>query len=140
MAKIETLPSVIDIMEQADDSAQKALQTLLKNSLYKKKQKAEPAAVEQLEDLGLVSMVEGSAVFSPELDACKKKVYTYLMRKFEDQQYYDEEMEPHTIPHGAQMVASVSLSGSELRVEFPDDDVTALLDAHGVNRCRGWKP
>ena len=112
----------------------------MKNSLYKKKQKTEPAAVEQLEDLGLVSVVDGSAAFSPELDACKKKVYTYLMRKFDDQQYYDEEMEPHTIPHGAQMVANVSLSGSELRVEFPDDDVTALLDAHGVNRCRGWKP
>ena len=69
-----------------------------------------------------------------------RKLYTYLNRRDSVECYLDEEMTEHEIPKGAQFVKTVSIgSGSSLSLAFPDDEITALLDLYGVNRCRTWR-
>lgn len=69
-----------------------------------------------------------------------RKLYTYLNRRDGVECYLDEEMTEREIPKGAQFVNTVSIgSGASLSLEFPDDEITALLDRHGVNRCRTWR-
>lgn len=79
-----------------------------------------------------------------DLAKLRRKLCTYLSRRNEDESYLDENMEEHRIPKGAQFVATVTIgasgTGTSLVLEFPDDEITALLDQYGVNRCRGWKP
>lgn len=72
-----------------------------------------------------------------------RKMYTYLNRRNEVEYYYDEDMVERTIPKGAQRVLSGALFGSSndkpsLSLEFPNDEITDLLDQYGVNRCRTW--
>lgn len=70
-----------------------------------------------------------------------RKIYTYLNRRNEWETFINEEGEVHELPKGAQFVATVKVgSKTELSIEFPDDEITAILDQYGVNRCRGWKP
>lgn len=65
-----------------------------------------------------------------------RKIYTYLNRR--DGVEYD--LDGREIPKGAQFVATVSIDGTtSLSMEFPDDEITALLDRYGVNRCRTRK-
>ena len=70
-----------------------------------------------------------------------RKIYTYLNRRNENESYYDPDLGRFVdIPKGSQFVATVTIGGgSSLSLEFPDDEITELLDRHGVNRCRGWK-
>lgn len=83
-----------------------------------------------------------TVVTAPALDRIRRKVYTYLNRKFFDESYFD----PDTgnvidYPHGASFVATVDMGGNRgvLRCEFPDDEITELLDKYGCNRCKMWK-
>lgn len=72
-----------------------------------------------------------------------RKVYTYLNRRNEFEMFVDEKGEVHELPKGAQFTATVTVgtgANTSLALEFPDDEITALLDKYGVNRCRGWKP
>ena len=53
-----------------------------------------------------------------------RKIYTYLNRR-------DGSLD------SVQFIATVSIDGTtSLSMEFPDDEITALLDRYGVNRCR----
>lgn len=65
-----------------------------------------------------------------------RKIYTYLGRRLENDVVFDSCGSEVVIPKGSRIV----VSAGSLSVEFPDDEVTALLDQYGVNRCRGWKP
>jgi hypothetical protein len=66
-----------------------------------------------------------------------RKIYTYLNRRDGVECYLDEQMNEREIPKGAQFIATGS--GSSLFLEFPNDEITALLDHYGVNRCRMWR-
>lgn len=80
------------------------------------------------------------AVMSERLESVKKKSYIYLTRKFETVPYYDPDRDEIVdIPQGSEFVSAVTMAGSSLSLRFPDDEITALLDAHGCNRCRSWK-
>lgn len=69
-----------------------------------------------------------------------RKIYTYLNRRNEFETYVDGDGEARTLPKGAELIAIVTPSGSSLSIAFPDDEITALLDSYGVNRCKGWTP
>lgn len=94
--------------------------------------------------------VPGAAEIFPEAEAVRlsdpflkpaRKIYTYLNRRNESEMYVDEDGEVRELPKGSQLVATVKIGGgTELSIAFPDDEITALLDQYGVNRCRGWKP
>lgn len=68
-----------------------------------------------------------------------QKAYLYLLRKFDNDSYVDDNMVWHDIPHGAVFSTSVGINGvSGLILQFPDDDVTDLLNKYNANRCKGW--
>lgn len=81
-----------------------------------------------------------SAVPAAEMERVRKKVYIYLSRKYEDESYYDPDVdEMLEIPKGAALSVTISHGKrGELRAYFPDDEITALLDKYGCNRCASW--
>lgn len=96
--------------------------------------------LEHPELLDVVAHDACAVALVPEFERVRKKVYIYLGRKFEDEQYFDPETESCILyPKGAAFSTVVRLDGSStLRVDFPDDEITALLDKYGCNRCRTW--
>lgn len=86
-----------------------------------------PALCGSIETLGL----------NPKMQKRLRKVYTYLIRKYDKEPYFD----PNTgdmieIPKGAEFVATVGMNGSSLTLAFPDDEVTEQLDRYGWNGCK----
>lgn len=69
-----------------------------------------------------------------------RKIYTYLRRRLEVDSYLDPDRGNVEYPAGAEFCTTVSLSGDvTFSPVFPDDEITELLDLHGVNRCRTWQ-
>ena len=86
--------------------------------------------------------------FSDQVLKSRRKLYTYLLRKYEWEEVWGEDG-PVKVPHGSQcedLVASigldgVSFSGNPDAYWFPDDEITDLLTEYGHNRClNGYKP
>lgn len=140
------LKSAVAVVESLALDDQKLLRSLLSEAVYKKVPFHKIKKGEDLSALmsaGLVVIVDdpAGAVLDPSLDKVRKKLCTYLSRRNEVERYFDEELVEHEIPKGSQFVATITIgTGSVLSLEFPDDEITALLDQYGVNRCRGWKP
>lgn len=97
--------------------------------------------LEHPELLDVVAYDACAAALVPEFERVRKKVYIYLGRKFEDEQYFDPESGGCiTYPKGAAFSAAIRPDGSSvLSVSFPDDEITALLDKYDCNRCRTWQ-
>lgn len=76
----------------------------------------------------------------------KQKMYSYLHRKFDNDVYYDENLEPVYFPAGATPYYELqvgidkstftSLVSQSSEYRFPDDEVTRLLDKYNCNRCK----
>lgn len=141
------LDQAVALVEKASIESQRLLRRILYETLYRKKL---PVVLrpgedpEELVALGLCVCVDDPAgvISSPDLEKVRRKVYSYLGRRNEVDVSYDENMKEIEIPKGAQFAFVMNLldpSDTYLGVEFPDDDVTRLLDLHGVNRCRGWR-
>lgn len=138
-----TLPEAVAAVEGLTLEDQTLLRLLLSEAVYKKQTVHKKRPREQYDSLisaGFVVEVDDPVgiVLDPCLEKVRKKLCTYLSRRNESESCVDENGEPYTVPKGAQFVASVSLSGSSLSLVFPDDEITALLDHYGVNRCKGW--
>ena len=93
----------------------------------------------------ICALVYPKAVFlrpAGDLLLAKRKVYTYLLRKLDQEPIYvGGKEEWRSIPHGAEETAAIGADGSvTYSIAFPDDEITKLLDKYGVNPCRGWKP
>lgn len=71
-----------------------------------------------------------------------RKMYIYLLRKYDLDYYYDENMEEHAIPHGAvtSLAVEIGINGasSSLTLQFPEDDITEQLNKYHANRCDNW--
>ena len=70
--------------------------------------------------------------FSDIFNKCKRKVYMYLLRKFDwDKSFADSEHGLYEIsyPHGALFEKDPNIC------YFPDDEITHLLTSYGCNRC-----
>lgn len=101
-----------------------------------KKRKSEDFS--QLLDVGLVSEeTPGYFIIPPEFKPAFKGLSLYLNRRNEDEYYFDGD-EWRSLPKGAHQVAAVEIGLEGTRVidmtDFPDDEITALLNKHGVNR------
>lgn len=78
----------------------------------------------------------GVAIISPALQRVQRKLYTYLVRKYDTESCYDPDKDAFVeVPSGAAFVATVGTGGSSLKMTFPEDEITALLDLYGCNRC-----
>lgn len=139
------MKDAVAAVELLNTEAQRLLRMMLSEAVYKKMPVHKAKKGEKFDDLisaGLVVPIDDPAgvVLDPCLGKVRKKLCTYLSRRNESEFCVDENGEPYTIPQGAHFVASVSLNGSSLSLVFPDDEITALLDHYGVNRCKGWTP
>lgn len=118
----------------------------LRNKLYHKRDKykqKKPDGVAELIASGLVADASDGAVSVADcIVKTGRRLCTYLLRKLENDTMVDENGELFEYPHGAHLVAVIAVGGpaSGLRCEFPDDEVTELLDQFGANRCPEWKP
>ena len=81
-------------------------------------------------------------VLAPEVERVRKKIYLYLGRKYENESYYDPDADAFIeYPKGASFVTEIHPieGGSSLMCAFPDDEITALLEKYGCNRCHTWR-
>lgn len=73
-------------------------------------------------------------VVSPEVDPFYRKLYTYMRRKNDHDEYFDPDTgEMKKIPYGVTMSGSIGLDGTSscLKYEWPDDEVTKILHENG---------
>ena len=136
------LQELVSITENLTDDCQRVLLAALKEILFRQKGTAKLKHCNDLErivEIGLLICIDGRYAV-PEGIKKIRKLYTYLLRKFDTELYYDPDAdEIKEIPKGAEFVCTMTLDGkSKLALQFPDDEVTALLDLFGVNRCDNW--
>ncbi len=142
---IYELKDAVAAVEFLDIEDQRLLRSLLSEAVYKKMPVHKSKKGEMFDGLisaGLVVPVDEpiGVVLDPKLEKVRKKLCTYLSRRNEVEHYFDEELVEHEIPKGSRFVATITIgAAASLSLEFPDDEITALLDQYGVNRCRGWK-
>ena len=66
----------------------------------------------------------------------KRKVYTYLLRKYDDDLIFMEEGFS-SVPHGAEYITRFSSDGTvKTTLSFPEDEITQLLNKYDCNRCK----
>lgn len=63
----------------------------------------------------------------------KPKLYSYLLRKFEDDSYFDGDTFKD-MPHGSVDYLTVTTDSITTSTEFPDDEITHLLNKYQANR------
>lgn len=143
---IYELKDAVATVELLSVEDQCLLRSLLSEAVYKKMPVHKIKKGEKFDSLISAELVVPidepiGVVLDPKLEKVRKKLCTYLSRRNEVDHYFDEELVEHEIPKGSKFVATITIGvGSSLLLEFPDDEITALLDQYGVNRCRGWKP
>ena len=91
--------------------------------------------------------------FSLNFQSAQRKVYSYLLRKFDWELYFDGEKEiryPHGAMDGDLLITfsplseegqTPSLNDDQQLLYFPNDEITELLTFYGCNRClNGFRP
>lgn len=137
------LQELVAVAENLTDDCQKVLWNALKEIIYRQKgpAKLKPSdALDRIVGIGLLVHADGRYNVPEAAKKRIRKLYTYLVRKYDVEYYLDPETcAEKVIPKGAEFVCTMGLDGkSELALRFPDDDVTALLNLFGVNRCDNW--
>lgn len=66
--------------------------------------------------------------FNEAFDKAQRRVYSYLLRKFEWDSYLKGDMTEYRFPHGSE-------EGDGGLYWFPDDEITDLLTKYNCNRC-----
>lgn len=140
-----SLEEAVDILETLPVSSQLVLKNTLLNKLFRKREtykQKKPDGVAELIASGLViDASDGAVSISDQLVNCKRKLYTYLLRKYEDEGFITETGKLYEYPHGANVILSSKVDETgerKISFEFPDDEVTRLLDKYGANRCRDY--
>ena len=136
------LQELVSVTENLTDDCQRALFGALKEILYRQKgpAKLKPCVeLDRVVEIGLL-VYEGDRYAIPEVAKKKiRKLYTYLVRKFDVELFFDPESgTTKEIPKGAEFVSVLDVSERRMKliIKFPDDEVTEMLDLFGTNRCR----
>ena len=137
------LIDLVSIVENMTDDCQRVLFKALKEILYRQKGSAKLKQCNELDTIvesGILNLEDGRYSIAEPAKKKIRKLYTYLLRKFDVDSYFDENGTLKEIPKGAEFVATINMDGSSrLAVQFPDDEVTAMLDLFGTNRCDNWQ-
>ena len=137
------LKELVSIAENLTDDCQLVLRDALKEIVYRQKGQAKLKHCDELDrivEIGLLVYEDGRYSVPEPAKKSLRKFYTYLVRKFDWDYEWDEETgEAKPYPKGAEFVVEISLDGSiKSYMQFPDDEVTDLLNLFGVNRCNNW--
>ena len=138
------LQELVSIVENLSDDCQRVLRNALKEIIYRQKGPAKLKTCDELDrivEIGLLICEDGRYAVPEPVKKRLRKLYTYLVRKFDVDCYWDPETgEDKTIPKGAEFVGVISINGDiKTAIQFPDDEVTAMLNLFGTNRCDNWQ-
>ncbi len=139
-----SLTDIVSSIENLSDSTQLFLKKALKDILFGTKRPivlTECSEKEELLSLGVLAETSGKYELNEKWNRNAKKLYSYLSRKFDKESYLDPEtFEPIDIPKGSTFVCEMGIASGEntLFLQFPDDEVTALLDLFDSNPCKYW--
>jgi hypothetical protein len=135
------LLELVSTIENLTEDCQRVLLRALKEILYRQKGPAKLKNCFELDkvvEIGILVYDGGRYDVTETAKKRIRKLYTYLIRKYDSESYFDPETCSFLdIPKGAEFVDTMDVSSGKttLRLKFPDDDVTALLDLFGTNRC-----
>lgn len=138
------LTDMVAAIENTSDSVQLFLKNALRNILYKARGPIELVGCAELDAIiscEILNEIDGKYDVSISAKKNARKLYTYLVRKFDTDIYLDPETcQEVAIPKGATFMCSMSVDdgASSLALQFPDDEVTELLDLFGSNPCKNW--
>lgn len=137
------LIELVSIAENLTDDCQQVLQAALKEIIFRQKGPAKLKPCTELDcivEIGLLVYEEGRYAVPETAKKKIRKLYTYLVRKFDVERYWDPNTgEEKSIPKGSEFVGTISPGkGIDIIIQFPDDDVTAMLNLFGTNRCDNW--
>lgn len=137
------LVDLVASVENMTDNCQRALLDALKEIIYRQKGSAKLKPCSELEailEIGILQLDEGRYSVAEAAKKKARKLYTYLLRKFDVELYFDEDGTLKEIPKGSEFVATINMDGSSrLVLQFPDDEVTTMLNLFGTNRCENWQ-
>ena len=137
------LQELVSIVENLTDESQQVLLNALKEILFRQKGPAKLKTCDELDrivEIGLLIHEDGRYAAPEPVKKRLRKLYTYLVRKFDVDCYWDPDTgEDKTIPKGAEFVGVISANGIKTSIQFPDDEITDLLNLFGVNRCDNWQ-
>lgn len=139
------LRDLVAAIENIPEQSQMYLKKTLLNMIFRGKDPIKLDQTKELDDvleLGIL-VPDKSGLFTIADNAKSKirKLYTYLIRKFDTESVFDANSGKMVeIPKGARPYMSFHLSDgtSTSGIEFPDDEVTVMLDLFGTNRCKDW--
>lgn len=137
------LQELVSITENLTDDCQRVLLASLKEILFRQKGPAKLKPCNELDLIVKIGLLVNEAGRYAVPEAAKKKIrklYTYLLRKFDVDIYWDPHTgESKTIPKGAEFVGAITAGkGINIVVQFPEDEVTEMLNLFGTNRCDNW--
>lgn len=137
------LRELVSMVENLTDDCQMVLMDALKEIIFRQKgpAKLKPRTeLDRIVDIGLLAYEDGRYAVPETAKKKIRKLYTYLVRKFDVECYWDSDTdETKEIPKGAEFVCAMDLDGkSKLALQFPDDEVTEMLNLFGTNRCDNW--
>ena len=139
------LQELVSITENLTDDCQQVLWGALKEILYRQKgpAKLKPCGeLDRIVEIGLLTYDDGRYAVAETAKKRIRKLYTYLVRKFDVALFFDpEDGMTKEIPKGAEFVSVLDFSAGKMKlvIKFPDDDVTAMLNLFGTNRCDNWQ-
>lgn len=137
------LQELVATTENLTDDCQRVLKDTLKEIFFRQKGPAKLKPCAELDCIVNVGILVHDNDRYAVQDAAKKKIrklYTYLLRKFDVDVYWNLDTgKEETVPKGAEFVSEISIDGEiKSSIQFPDDEITALLNLFGVNRCDNW--
>lgn len=144
--RLAVLEAAVDKLEQLDRAGQDLFHEVLRDVFYRKKPNHRARKDEDFAPLLALGLVvdEGKNRYSldPALKPAFKSLSLYLSRRNEDEWFYDGE-EWGSLPKGVHQAVSIEIGLDGARIvdmtDFPDDEITALLTKHGVNRMADRK-
>lgn len=139
------LRDIVATVENMPDKSQVYLKNTLLNMIFRGKDPIKLNQTKERDDVleSGILVPDESGLFTVASNAKHKirKLYTYLIRKFDTESVFEANSgEMIEIPKGSRPYVSFSLSGENAGagLEFPDDEVTVMLDLFGTNRCKDW--
>lgn len=139
--RLALLEAAVDKLEQVDLDSQNLFHEVLRDLFYRKKphhKKRKSEDFSQLLAVGLVAEeTPGYFIIPPEFKPAFKGLSLYLNRRNENEYYFDGD-EFRSLPKGVHQAVAIEIGLNGSRVidmtDFPDDEITALLNKYGVNR------
>ena len=139
------LKELVSAVENMSESSQVYLKNTLLNMIFRGNDPIKLNPTKERDDVLesgiLIPCESGLFTVAREAKSRIRNLYTYLIRKFDTESVFEVNSgKLIEIPKGSRPYVSFSLSSknTDAGLEFPNDEVTVMLDLFGTNRCKDW--